>query len=178
MPLRKLIFVTFACLALIAACAAAGLQLAPYVAVRLGKTPFVGAAVEGEKIPPALAELVDSAQKSVVLAAETIDSKDVLEALLRAAQRKVPVAVLLSGPSNADGSPLRRYLGAKGLPVHLTQHPLHGTVLVIDQVRAATSASAPLSRAALAKEESVLFVYDHKPTASALFATLKRWSAD
>ena len=167
------IFLVLTVLAIALSSAAVGLHLSPYLAVRLGFAPFRQTIVEGEEIPNALIELINSAQSSVVVSAEVIDNLPVLLALVEAGKRNVAVGVVLSGPNRASDGAFR-WLTEKGIPVRKTTTSLRGSIVVIDQSTAATSSSSLLAKSALGKEQSAMFVFSHKPTAVSFFELVKK----
>ena len=171
--MRKL-FIGLSVIACVLASACFGLSLSPYLAKRLGFAAFKQVMVEREAIPVTLVELISSAKESIVLSTDTLDNLTVLKALAEAGSRKVGIAVVLSGPTNPKGQGANAWLTDKGIPVRETILPIQGTILVIDKATVANSASGVLSKSGLLKEQSVLFVFNHKQTAESFFEYIRR----
>ena len=173
----KTLFLILIVLAGVALGAAVGLRCSPYIARRLGFSPFQHTTIEGAKIPEAVEQLIASARSSVLLQSETIDNRRVLDALAAACQRRVSIGVVLSGPANIDpASPLRLWLAEHSIPTRLSSQSLPGTILVIDRASAAVSSVPLFSTSRLGETPCALFIFAHKATADSYFNLIVKWS--
>jgi len=165
-----------AVLAVVLAACAAGLNLSPWLAAKLGFAPFQQATVEKDLIPTKIAELIAKAKVSVVVATETFDSKLLLDTLSEAAKRNIQIGVTLSGPANQSNSPGVVWLKKRGIPTRLTREPFSGLIIVTDREFAGICATPVVPTSRFAEGQAPLFVFHHKPTAETLFQRVRAWS--
>ena len=171
----KRVFAAIAVLAVILAAAAAGLNMSPWLAPKLGFSPFQQATAERDLIPAKIAELIGSAQQSVIVATETFDSKIVLDALSDAAKRNLQIVVILSGPSNVVNSPGAAWLQKRGIPLRITRDAFSGLIIITDKEYAAICALPVVPTSRFAAGQTPLFVFHHKPTADNFFQRVRAW---
>lgn len=179
--MKRVIFLTLAILGLVSAATAIGLTLTPYVAKKLGYRPYIfGHLVErGADSVPALIEVIGHSRSSIVLGADFINNKSVLEALEKAGTKRVSVAVVLSGAQALNNSNppagARAWLIQHQIPVYVSTMPIRGFMLVSDRSTAIVCTSPILSSDQMKTEDVPILIFAHDQTAATCFALIRSW---
>ena len=181
--MKRFVFLFLAIVALIAGSTAIGLRLTPYVAKTMGFAPFKQTAIEGDGCVPALKQLIANGGHDIVLGAEGINNRTILEALKAARDGGIQVGVVLSGanPDNLaqDGTfhGARAWLEDRKIPCYISETPIRGFILVVDKQRVALAAFPVLSSGDFSSQHAKVFVFDHKPTAETYFAMVAGYAS-